>query len=138
MSKDGSIFVLVYFCRIKKVINVLTFWFSLIQGCIQKFLDWVDNKTNTLTEKQHRGLWQQNSLDWLKTAIQLHLVAESCTICSSCSRWLVWKLLDTPLYIALVSFSCKSLYETEPSISCAPQPLAGKYKMLPLKQEGVM
>jgi len=30
--------------------------------------------------------------------IQLHLVAESCTICNSCSRWLVWKLLDTPLY----------------------------------------
>jgi hypothetical protein len=30
-----------------------------------------------------------------KIAIQLHLVAESCTICSSRSRWPVWKLLDT-------------------------------------------
>jgi hypothetical protein len=31
-----------------------------------------------------------------KIAIQLHLVAESCTICSSHSRRLVQKLLDTP------------------------------------------
>jgi hypothetical protein len=34
-----------------------------------------------------------------KIAIQLHLVAESCTICSSRSRRPVWKLLDTPSYI---------------------------------------
>jgi hypothetical protein len=33
-----------------------------------------------------------------RIAIQLHLVAESCTICSSHSRWPVWKLLDTPPY----------------------------------------
>jgi len=31
-----------------------------------------------------------------KIAIQLHLVAESCTICSSCSRRPVRKLFDTP------------------------------------------
>jgi len=31
-------------------------------------------------------------------ALQLHLVAESCTICSSRSRRPVWKLLDTPSY----------------------------------------
>jgi len=31
-----------------------------------------------------------------KIAIQLHLVAESCTICSSRSWRPVWKLLDTP------------------------------------------
>jgi hypothetical protein len=35
-----------------------------------------------------------------KIAIQLHLVAESCTICSSCSKQPVWKLLDTPSYSA--------------------------------------
>jgi hypothetical protein len=35
-----------------------------------------------------------------KIAIQLHLVAESCTICSSCSRRPVRKLLDTPSYAA--------------------------------------
>jgi hypothetical protein len=34
-----------------------------------------------------------------KIAIQLHLVAESFTICSSCSRQPVQKLLDTPLYL---------------------------------------
>jgi hypothetical protein len=33
-----------------------------------------------------------------KIAIQLHLVAESCTICGSCFRWPVRKLLDTPSY----------------------------------------
>jgi len=33
-----------------------------------------------------------------KMAIQLHLVAESCTICSYHSRWPVQKFLDTPLY----------------------------------------
>jgi hypothetical protein len=34
-----------------------------------------------------------------KIAIQLHLVAESCTIFSSRSRWPVRKLLDTSLYL---------------------------------------
>jgi len=33
-----------------------------------------------------------------KIVVQLHLVAESCTICSCCSRWPVRKLWDTPLY----------------------------------------
>jgi hypothetical protein len=33
-----------------------------------------------------------------KIAIQLHLVAESCTIYSSRSRWPVRKLLDTPSF----------------------------------------
>jgi hypothetical protein len=36
-----------------------------------------------------------------KIAIQLHLVAESCTICSSRSRRPVRKLLDTPSYTTL-------------------------------------
>jgi hypothetical protein len=35
-----------------------------------------------------------------KIAIQLHLVAESCTIFSSHSRRSVWKLLDTPSYVS--------------------------------------
>jgi hypothetical protein len=34
-----------------------------------------------------------------KIVIQLHLVAESCTICSFCSRQPVQKLLDTPSYM---------------------------------------
>jgi len=33
-----------------------------------------------------------------KIVIQLHLVAESCTICSSCSRQPVRELLYTPPY----------------------------------------
>jgi hypothetical protein len=37
-----------------------------------------------------------------KTAIQLHLVAESCTIFSSRSTQPVRKLLDTPSYYALI------------------------------------
>jgi hypothetical protein len=39
-------------------------------------------------------------------AIQLHLVAESCTICSSHSRWPVRKLLDTPSYLMLRGGRC--------------------------------
>jgi hypothetical protein len=34
-----------------------------------------------------------------KIVIQLHLVAECCTVCSSHSRWPVQKLLDIPSYI---------------------------------------
>jgi hypothetical protein len=46
-----------------------------------------------------------------KTAIQLHPVAESCIICSSHSRLLVRKLLDTPQYypgISLVELKKKN------------------------------
>jgi hypothetical protein len=37
-----------------------------------------------------------------KLAIQLHLVAESCTIYNSCSRWPVLKILDTPSHIKII------------------------------------
>jgi hypothetical protein len=81
-----------------------------IRRCIQKFPDWVDNEiTTTLVEKQHKGLWRQDPLAWLKIAIQLHLVAESCTICSSHSRRSVWKLLDTPSCLNFAIFSNDSL-----------------------------
>jgi hypothetical protein len=36
-----------------------------------------------------------------KIAIQLQLVAQSCTICSCRSRWPVLKLFDTPSYVAM-------------------------------------
>jgi hypothetical protein len=42
-----------------------------IRGNIQKFPDWVDKRNKqqqqqqTLIQKQHKGLWRQNSLDWL-------------------------------------------------------------------------
>jgi hypothetical protein len=40
-----------------------------------------------------------------KIATQLHLVAESCTICSSRSRRPVRKLLDTPSYVVATYFT---------------------------------
>jgi len=39
-----------------------------------------------------------------KIVIQLHLVAESCTICSSHCRWPVRKLSDTPSYVSCHCF----------------------------------
>jgi hypothetical protein len=49
-----------------------------------------------------------------KIAIQLHLVADSCTICSSHSRRPVRKLLDTPWYWRKTNntFICKCLSKT--------------------------
>jgi len=47
-----------------------------------------------------------------KIAIQLYLVAETCTICSSRSRRPVRKLLDTP--------SCTSVFQRDPVISTDP------------------
>jgi hypothetical protein len=44
-----------------------------------------------------------------KIAIQLHLVAKSCTICISRSRWPVRKLLDTPSCVCVCVFLFPSL-----------------------------
>jgi hypothetical protein len=44
-----------------------------------------------------------------KIAIQLYLVEENCATCSSCSRWPVRKLLNTPSYIHFSSSSSSSL-----------------------------
>jgi hypothetical protein len=41
-----------------------------------------------------------------KIAIQLHLVSESCTICSSRSRRTVRKLSDTPSYVCVCVCVC--------------------------------
>jgi hypothetical protein len=71
---------------------------------IQKFPDWVDNEIYNNNNKQ----WlRNNTMGYggrptgltLKIAIQLHLVAEIRTICSSRSRRPVRKLLDVPSYI---------------------------------------
>jgi hypothetical protein len=35
-----------------------------IRGSIQKFPDWVDKEIYAYNNK-HKGLWRQNSLDWL-------------------------------------------------------------------------
>jgi hypothetical protein len=51
----------------------------------------------TLAEKLHERLWRQNSLELThKVEIELQLVAESRTICSSRSRRPVRKYLNTP------------------------------------------
>jgi hypothetical protein len=73
----------------------------LLRVCIQKFPDWVDNEikiTTTSTGWEARKMVTAAKLTRLtyKIAIQLQLVAENCTICSSRSRRPVLKLLDTP------------------------------------------
>jgi hypothetical protein len=53
---------------------------------------------NTCWEATQRVMAAKFTILTHKIAIQLHLVAESCTICSSRSRWPVRKLLDhTPI-----------------------------------------
>jgi len=74
-----------------------------IRVCIQKFSDWVDNKiyvynSKTGWEATRRIMAAKFNRLTHKIAIQLHLVAESCTICSSSFRPPVRKLLDTPLF----------------------------------------
>jgi hypothetical protein len=71
-----------------------------VRECIQKFPDWVDNeiKTNTRWEATQRVIAAKITRLTHRIVIQLHLVAESCTICSYRSRRPVRKLLDTPLY----------------------------------------
>jgi hypothetical protein len=68
-----------------------------IRGCIQKFPDWVITKytfttINTCWEATQRVMAAKLTRLTHKIVIHLHLVAESCTICSSCSRQPVWKL----------------------------------------------
>jgi hypothetical protein len=73
----------------------------LLRGCIQKFSDWVDNEITTINtrwEAIQRVMAAKLTRLTHKIVIQLHLVAESCIICSSRSRRPVRKLLDTPSY----------------------------------------
>jgi hypothetical protein len=84
------------------------FIFPYVQRCIQKYPDRVCNEI-------YAYLWycSLRAIQRLMTAkliilshkivTQLHLVAESYTICSSRSRWPVRKLLDTPSYVTLIS-----------------------------------
>jgi hypothetical protein len=82
-----------------------------IRGCIQKFLDWVNNKLtiiiNTRWEATQRVMAAKFTKLIHKTAIQLHLVAESCNVCSSHSRRPVQKLLDTPSYFPKIHSDIK-------------------------------
>jgi hypothetical protein len=76
-----------------------------VRGCNQKFPDWVDNEIHAYNNKHslrsNAKVYGGKKLPKLthKIAIQLRVVAESCTICNSRSKWRVRKLLDTPSYI---------------------------------------
>jgi hypothetical protein len=77
---------------------------SFVRGSVQKFPDWVIKKytlttINTRWEATQRVMAAKLTRLTHKIPIQLYLVAESCTICSSCSRRPVRKLLDTHSYI---------------------------------------
>jgi hypothetical protein len=73
---------------------------SVIRRCTQKFPDWVDNQiyayNNTRWEATQGVMATKLTRLTHKIAIQLHLVADSCVICSSRFRRPVRKLLDTP------------------------------------------
>jgi hypothetical protein len=75
-------------------------WWDL-RGCIQKFPDSVDNEIYAYNNKHSlrsntKSYGGKLTTLTHKIAIQLHLVAESCTIWSSRSRWPVRELSDTP------------------------------------------
>jgi hypothetical protein len=65
-------------------------------------------KINTRWEATQRVMAAKLTTPTHKIAIQLHLVAESCTICSSRSRRPVLKLLDAPSYNIIYAFMQKS------------------------------
>jgi len=76
---------------------------ALLRRCIQKFPDWVVTKytltaMNTRWEATQRVMAAKLTRLIHRIAIKLHLLAESCTICSSRSRLPVRKLLYTPSY----------------------------------------
>jgi len=64
-----------------------------VWGYVQKFADWIDNETTTTTTPNTRWESIQKVMAAKRTrlthkiVIQLHLVLETCTICSSLSRW---------------------------------------------------
>jgi hypothetical protein len=74
-----------------------------VRGYVQKFPDWVDKETeiSTCWEATQRVMVAKPTRLTHKIAIQLHLVAESYTICSSRSRRPVRKLFDISSYIKL-------------------------------------
>jgi hypothetical protein len=103
-----------HFCSVKygylffRMCNVVIYvqhrgdgWVNGERGCIQKFPDWVDNEITTINtrwEATRRVMAAKLTRLTHKIAIQLHSVAESCTIGSSRSRRPVRKLLYTPSY----------------------------------------
>jgi hypothetical protein len=73
-----------------------------VRGFIQKFPDWIDKEINNDNNDKHS--LKSNTKGYggktHKIAIQVHLVADNCTICCFRSRRPVRKILDTPLYLS--------------------------------------
>jgi hypothetical protein len=86
------------------------------RGSIQKFPDesitkYTLRKINTRCEVTQMVMAVKLTRPTHKMWIQLHLVAESCTICSSCSRRPIRKLLDTPSCIGVWKEEIVSQFE---------------------------
>jgi hypothetical protein len=78
-----------------------------------------NNKTtNIRLEATQRVMAAKLTRLTYKRAIQLHLFAESCTICSSRSRRPVRKILDTPSYIKFIGF--RLFVRDQWSLLCVP------------------
>jgi hypothetical protein len=89
--------------------SVLVCSTRFVRGCILKFPDWVITKYTLTTinarwEATRRVMTAKLTRLTHTIAIQLHLVAESFTICSSRSRRPVRKILDRPSYDCSVSY----------------------------------
>jgi hypothetical protein len=66
-----------------------------------------ETKINTSWEATQKVMAAKLTRLTHKIAIQLHVVAESCTICSSRSKRPVRKLLGTPSYMLLLELNCR-------------------------------
>jgi hypothetical protein len=80
--------------------------YMCIRGYIQTFPDWVDNEiyaySNKRSLRSKKGVMAAKLTRLThKIAIQVNLVAEICTICSSRSRRPVRKPLDTPSCVSV-------------------------------------
>jgi hypothetical protein len=93
------VFVSCHYLEEKKLFVMRTI--CNIRGDIQKFPDWIDNEIYAYDNRWEASRRVTATKLWLthKIDIQLHLVAESYTICNSRFRRPVGKLLDTPSYI---------------------------------------
>jgi hypothetical protein len=112
LRKDGSV-IHQSPCRQLSLQNTYTYihTHTHTRGCIQKFPDWVITKytlttINTRWEATQRVMATKVTRLTHKIGIQLHLVADSCTICNSRSRRPVPKLSDTPSCVCVCVCVC--------------------------------
>jgi len=75
-----------------------------------------NHQQQILVEKRHKGPVKLTT-PTDKIALQLHVVAESCTVCNSHSRRPVRKLLDTPSYLNITPTKSQCYVGRNPSQS---------------------